>query len=183
MAVNQAALRDACRAVLVAIGEDPDRDGLRDTPARWAKWWSEFIEGDGEVSPTSFESGADQVVVVGPMRVWSLCEHHLLPFWCDVWVGYIPAGRLLGLSKFGRISRACASRLQVQEVLTQQIADAVSEATGSNDVAVLGKGEHSCMIMRGARMPTQMSTSVTRGRFRGSPEVLAEFMRVVALHA
>lgn len=166
--------------LLVAIGEDPDREGLRDTPRRWAKWWASFIDYDAGERATTFQSiRADQMVVVSGMRVWSLCEHHLLPFWCDISVGYITGDRVLGLSKFARIANAYAHQLQVQERLTEQIAKEVERVTGSASVAVLASGEHLCMTMRGIKSPAVMQSSVMRGVFLDKPEARAEFFQLV----
>lgn len=141
--------------------------------------WRDFAQYDPGSVGTTFESvEADQMVVVSGMRVWSFCEHHLLPFWCDVSVGYIAAGRVLGLSKFARVAHKYAHRLQVQERLTQQVADEVSRLTGSPDVAVLAEGRHLCMEMRGVRTPALMTSSVMRGAFRNAPEARAEFLRL-----
>lgn len=170
--------------VLAAIGEDPDRDGLRDTPARWARWWAEFAAGDTGNHETTFETiKADQMVVVSGLRVWSLCEHHMLPFWCDITIGVVTGERILGLSKFGRIARHAAGRLQVQERLVEDIADRVSEIAGCQDVAVIATGEHLCMTMRGAKMPARMTTSVTRGRFRDDARTRAEFLALAVPRA
>lgn len=182
-AVDFEKLQSLGRELLIAIGENPDEDRIVDTPKRWAKWWREFIEHDPGATDTAFESTtADQMVVVSGMRVWSLCEHHLLPFWCDVSIAYIPNGKVLGLSKFGRIARAAGSRLQIQERLVQQIADAVKQRTGSADVAVLAQGEHLCMTMRGVRTPSIMTSSVMNGRFRDDPAARAEFLSIAKRH-
>ena len=174
--VDRAAVALAVHDLLRAIGEDPEREGLRDTPKRVAKWWAEFVDYEPGTLETSFETvQTDQLVCVTGMRVWSLCEHHLLPFWNDVAVAYIPRDRVLGLSKFGRIARKHAHRLQLQERLIQGIADEVLALTGSPDVAVLGTGEHLCMSARGVQMPALMSSSVLRGRFKEQEAARAEF--------
>jgi GTP cyclohydrolase I len=174
-------LRRICRELLVTIGEDPDREGLKDTPRRWANWWRDFSEYQDGNTDTVFvtEQRIDQMVVVAGMRVWSLCEHHLLPFYCDVSVGYIAAEQVLGLSKFGRIAHKFAHRLQVQERLVDDIATEVQRLTGTEDVAVLAVGEHLCMTMRGIRTPSKMVSSAVYGRFRSQQEVRAEFMKLV----
>ncbi|MCL6548675.1 MAG: GTP cyclohydrolase I [Alicyclobacillus sp.] len=165
------------RELLAAIGEDPDREGLRETPRRWAAWWREFIDYDPGTIETTFESvEADQMVVVSGLKVWSLCEHHLLPFWSELTIGYVSGERILGLSKFGRIAQEHAHRLQVQERLVQQVADAVSHTVGTDDVAVVARGQHLCMTMRGVRMPSLMTTSVMRGVFRRSGRTREEFL-------
>ncbi len=162
--------------MLLAIGEDPDREGLRETPRRWAAAWREFMEYDPGTTETTFASMAsDQMVCVSGIRVASLCEHHLLPFWCDVSIGYIPNAKVLGLSKFARI----AHRLQLQERLGEQIADEISRITGTQNVAVVLKGEHYCMATRGIRMPGRMTSSVMRGVFRTESQTRMEFLRMI----
>lgn len=115
------------------------------------------------------------MVLVGPYRVFSVCEHHLLPFWVDLTVAYIPATRILGLSKLARAGRAVSSRPQVQERLVEQLAAGVAELAGTDDVAVLGRGLHLCCMMRGARMAAPMTTSALRGAFCSSAATRAEF--------
>lgn len=167
------------RELLLAIGENPDEDRIKDTPLRWAKWWREFIEHDPGKIETSFSGDhTDQMVVVSGMKVWSLCEHHLLPFWANIAIGYIPNGKVLGLSKFGRIAHMVGSRLQIQERMVQEIAGEVMRLTGSKDVAVLAQGEHLCMTMRGVRTPSLMTSSVMEGVFRDKPEARAEFLAI-----
>ncbi len=168
------------RELLLAIGEDPDREGLRETPRRWADAWREFIEYDPGATETTFASVAsDQIVCVSGIRVASLCEHHLLPFWCDVSIGYVPNAKVLGLSKFARIAQQFAHRLQLQERLGEQIADEISRITGTQNVAVVLKGEHYCMTARGIRMPGRMTSSVMRGVFRTESQTRMEFLRLI----
>lgn len=176
------ALERIGRDLLTAIGEDPDRPGLAATPARFARWWTEFMTTNPADGPmTTFaQTATDDLVVVSGMTVWSLCEHHLLPFNATISIGYLPAGRILGLSKFGRIAHAAAHRLQVQERLVAEIADAVRVAAATTDVAVLAAGEHLCMTMRGVRTPATMTSSALRGRFRDLPELRAEFMSIAS---
>lgn len=164
------------RQLLVALGEDPERAGLLDTPRRVADYWREFLQYDPGNHDTMFESvTADQMVVVSGMRVWSACEHHLLPFWCDVTVGYITPTKVLGLSKFGRIAQKHAHQLQLQERLVEDIACDLRHIIQSDNVAVLAQGEHLCMTMRGIRMPAVMTSSALHGCFKQT-EVRAEFM-------
>jgi GTP cyclohydrolase IA len=171
-------LEDLARTLLIEIGEDPDREGLRDTPARYAKWWREFTSYDAGNMETTFETlTSDQLIQIDNIRVWSLCEHHLLPFWCDVSIAYIAHKRIVGLSKFARIAHNHAHRLQVQERLTSGIADAVVAVSGSPDVAVTASGEHLCMTIRGVRTAANMSTSVLRGVFQTDPEMQARLYR------
>jgi GTP cyclohydrolase IA len=179
--VDYPRLLELGRELLLAIGEDPEREGLLETPRRWADSWREFIEYDPGKTDTVFESStADQMVTVSGMRVSSLCEHHLLPFWCDVAIGYIADGKVLGLSKFARIAHQFAHQLQLQERLGQQIADEVSRITGTENVAVVLKGEHLCMTTRGIRTPGKMTSSVMRGVFRDEYETRMEFLRLIS---
>ncbi|WTI18382.1 GTP cyclohydrolase I [Streptomyces sp. NBC_00820] len=169
-------LERIARELLLEIGEDPEREGLLDTPARWARWWREFAEYDPGTVETAFTSaGSPGTVSVSGIEVWSLCEHHLLPFSCRVTIAYRPRGQVLGLSKFARIAHQHAHRLQVQERLTSDIADAVEKFTASPDVAVLCRGEHLCMAMRGIRTPATMTTVAWRGAFE-DPAARAEFL-------
>lgn len=180
MAVDYDDLQRIGRELLIAIGEDPDREGIVDTPKRFAKWWREFMDYDAGVTDTSFEAvNSDAVVAVTGMRVWSLCEHHLLPFSSTLSVAYIPKERVLGLSKFARIAHKAAHRLQLQERLVNEIADEIVNVTGSNDVAVIASGEHLCMTMRGIKTYGNMRTSVMRGTFKDSDKARAEFLMLV----
>lgn len=164
------------RELLKAIGENPDRPGLVETPRRVAGFWREFIDYDAGNCDTVFEAvQADQMVVVKGMRVWSLCEHHLLPFWCDVTVGYITHDYVLGLSKFARIAHCVAHRLQLQERVVADIADQVVALAGTPDVAVVAQGEHLCMSMRGVKTPALMVSSALRGAFKEHATTRAEF--------
>ncbi len=175
--VDRTKLQAACRLILDAIGENAGRDGLLDTPRRFADAWAEFIDYEPGRTETTFESAeTDQMVVISGIRVWSLCEHHLLPFSSTVSIGYMATDKVLGLSKFGRIAHEAAHRLQLQERMSQQIADRVAELTGSPDVAVVCRGEHLCMSMRGIRTPAIMVSSVARGLFRDVPSARAEFL-------
>jgi GTP cyclohydrolase I len=177
--INLQRLEGIARDLLEAIGEDPTRDGLKNTPARFARMWKEFIEYDAGNVETSFESlSTDQMVVVSGIKVFSLCEHHMLPFWSEVSVAYIATEHVLGLSKFARIAHKFSHRLQVQERLVHQIADEITRVTESRDVAVIARGEHLCMMMRGIRTNAVMSTSVMRGQFRNS-DARAEFLNLV----
>lgn len=163
--------------LLEAIGEDPHREGLRETPRRVAEFWLDFMQGDHGNCETTFKQEAtDQMVVVTKLRVWSLCEHHLLPFWCDVSIGYIARKKILGLSKFARIARRCASKLQNQERLVEQIAAEIAHITETHDVAVYAAGEHTCTLMRGVMTPHTMHSSKMSGVFLQIPSARAEFL-------
>ncbi len=178
--VSLTKLEQVCLDLLQAIGEDITRPDLRDTPERFARMWQEFIEHEDDNTWTSFENvTTDQMVVVKGIKVWSFCEHHLLPFWCDIAVGYIATDKILGLSKFARIAHLYAHKLQVQEKLVHQIADHVQKATGSEDVAVIAEGEHLCMLMRGAKTQAPMVTSIMRGKFKEWSDTRQEFLRLV----
>jgi len=167
------------RELLIALGEDPEREGIRDTPRRWASWWREFIEYDPGTTDTAFEAvTSDQMVVVSGIRVYSLCEHHLLPFWCDVSIAYTVKDQVLGLSKFARIAQKVAHNLQLQERIVNGIADEVESVTGSPNVAVLASGVHMCMVMRGIKTESTVSSIVTRGTFKNEPDVRADFLRL-----
>lgn len=177
---RRARIAELTRQLLVLLGENPDRPGLVDTPARVARWWDEVMDPDVDTRlDTAFASTAtDQMVVVRGVRVFSLCEHHLLPFWCDLTMGYLPCGRVLGLSKFARLARVEATGLNLQEGVVEKIAARLHAATGSPDVAVLAEGEHLCMLMRGARAPHRMSTSVLHGAFRDEASARQEFFHL-----
>jgi GTP cyclohydrolase I len=167
--VDMPRVTELVRELLIALGEDPHREGLLNTPARVAAWWRDFLSPDASAMATCFTEthASDQLVVVGGLNVWSLCEHHMLPVKLDVYVGYLADGTVLGLSKFGRIAQRYAGRLQMQERFTRQLADEVGEAIGSEDVAVTVHGVHLCMSMRGVRMETARTSTVQAGgRFK-----------------
>jgi len=167
------------RELLLAIGEDPDREGLRETPRRLADAWREFIEYDPGTTDTCFESvSTDQMVVVSGMRVWSICQHHLLPIWADISIGYIATDRILGLYKFARITQKYAHQLQLQERLCKEIADEIAMLTKSTDVAILAQGQHLCMSARGIKTPAIMTSTIMRGVFREKYEARMEFLRL-----
>ena len=121
----------------------------------------------------------NQMVIVSGMRVWSLCEHHLLPFWADISIGYIAKDKVLGLSKFARIAHKYAHRPQIQEQMVQQIADEIQEVTGSEDIAVVASGVHLCMVMRGIRTEGTMTSSIMRGAFFYNESARREFLDLI----
>lgn len=166
--------------LLELLGEDPTRQGLQDTPRRFAKYWQEFLHYDAGTIDTTFDIRksvmVDQMIVVSSIRVWSLCEHHLLPFRCDISVGYITNTTVLGLSKIPRICHRHAHRLQLQERLIDDIATELVTLTGSPDVAVVGTGLHTCMAMRGIKSESSMTSSVMRGRFKENHHTRMEFL-------
>lgn len=163
------------RALLRLMGEDPNRPGLVGTPARVVKAWLELASRPGNPGTDLAVVFADidhpnTPVVVGPIPFVSLCEHHLLPFTGEAWVAYVPAsGRVVGLSKLPRTVHHFAARPQVQERLTQQIADALDEHLDPSGVAVLVRGDHACMTLRGAKTPGRMETSDLRGSLAAQP--------------
>ncbi len=163
------------------IGDDPNREGLRDTPARVLRAWTELFAGyTMDVKLTTFEDPCDEMVVCRGISFYSHCEHHTLPFFGQVHIGYLPNKRLLGLSKLPRLVEKYARRLQVQEKLTVQIADAVQEATGARGVAVVVEGQHFCMMSRGVKQQDSiMTTSAMLGRLRESAPTRAEFMALI----
>lgn len=177
--VNTPRVAELIRELLIALGEDPEREGLLDTPARVASWWQRFLSPDPSAMATCFTEtrARDQLVVVGGLNVWSLCEHHLLPMQLDAHVGYLAGGTVLGLSKFGRIAQRYAGRLQMQERFTRQLADEVTAAIGSQDVAIAVHGVHLCMSMRGVRMESARTSTVqAAGRFRTDPLLSQQFL-------
>ncbi|HOQ52932.1 MAG TPA: GTP cyclohydrolase I FolE [Micropruina sp.] len=185
MAVDQPRVAAAVRELLVAIGDDPDREGLRDTPARVARAYAEMFVGidqsADEVLATTFDIAHDELVLVKDIEVWSICEHHLVPFTGVAHVGYIPAveGRITGLSKLARLVDVFAKRPQVQERLTTQVADALVEHLRPRGVIVVIECEHLCMTMRGVRKPgSKTVTSAVRGALR-NPATRAEAMSLI----
>ncbi len=174
--INYAKIEEHIRGILEALGDDPDREGLRETPARVAKMYGEVFEGMNytnaeiaEMFSKSFETGytENDIVIVRDIEVFSYCEHHLaLMYDMKVTVAYIPKGRVLGLSKIARIADMAAKRLQLQERLGADIAEILTLASGSEDVAVFIEANHSCMTARGIKKPSAKTSTVTlRGRF------------------
>lgn len=177
--VDHDRVKHLVRELLIAVGENPDREGLAETPRRIADFWREFIEYDPGKLETTFDSVRhNQMVAVTGMRVWSMCEHHMLPFWCDVSVAYIADDKVLGLSKFARIAHKNAHALSLQEKLVADISDDLQTILGTKNVAVVAKGEHLCMTMRGIRTPHRMISSALNGQFLQA-ETRAEFFNLV----
>jgi GTP cyclohydrolase IA len=179
----------AVREILEAIGEDPDREGLIETPERVARMYAEVCSGLHEQADThlqvTFEAGHDEMVMVRDIPMQSLCEHHMVPFIGRAHVAYIPGddGRITGLSKLARLVDAYARRLQVQEKLTVQIADEIDNTLQPKGVMVVIEAEHLCMTMRGVRKPGATTvTSAVRGLFRTSVATREEAMRYVVGH-
>jgi GTP cyclohydrolase I len=182
---DQAAVEKAVRDLLAAIGEDPDRDGLVDTPARLGRSFAELLEGYNtdprEHLRRVFPVEHNDLVLVKDIPFHSMCEHHLLPFVGKAHVGYIPKGqRVTGLSKLARLVDGYSHRLQVQERLTQQIADAVWEVLSPQGVIVVLQAEHMCMTIRGAQKPqARTTTSAVRGVMQSSATTRAEAMSLI----
>jgi GTP cyclohydrolase I len=175
----------AVRELLIAIGEDPEREGLRETPARVARAYAEVTSGlrmkADDVLTTTFDLGHDEMVLVRDIELWSMCEHHLVPFTGVAHVGYIPAesGKITGLSKLARLVDVFAKRPQVQERLTSQIADAMVEILEARGVIVVIEAEHLCMTMRGVKKAgARTITSAVRGQML-SPATRAEAMSLI----
>ncbi|MDQ7991797.1 MAG: GTP cyclohydrolase I FolE [Propionicimonas sp.] len=184
MAIDYERVAAAVREILIGVGEDPDREGLRDTPARVARAYAEMFTGigadAGEVLATTFDLGHDEMVLVRDIEVWSTCEHHLLPFTGVAHVGYIPSnGKITGLSKLARLVDVYAKRPQVQERLTSEVADALVEHLRPQGVIVVVECEHLCMTMRGVRKPgSKTVTSAVRG-ILNNPATRAEAMSLI----
>ncbi len=176
----------AVRELLLAIGEDPNRAGLLETPERVARAYEEMFSGlhadPAEVLAQVFDESHDELVLVKDIAVYSVCEHHLLPFHGVAHVGYIPneSGHISGLSKLARLVDVIARRPQVQERLTSQVADALNDRLSPRGVIVVVEAEHLCMSMRGVRKPgSRTVTSAVRGAFRDSPSTRAEAMSLI----
>lgn len=182
--INQERIRHAVRTIIEAIGEDPYRQGLEETPRRIAEMYAELFSGleedPREVLAVAFEADQDEMVVLKDIPFYSLCEHHLLPFHGQAHVAYIPAGRVVGLSKVARVVDILARRPQVQERLTCQVADAIMEALQPQGVAVVIEAEHLCISMRGIKKPGSMVvTSAIRGLFRQKMATRQEFFAII----
>lgn len=179
---SNTAIEDAIRAILLSVGEDPNRDGLQNTPARVRKMYAELLSGY-TTDPASVINGAlfdvayDEMVVVRDIEFSSLCEHHLLPFIGHAHVAYIPTDKIIGLSKIPRIVDLFARRLQVQERLTRQVADFLQDVLNPRGVAVVLEAVHICTFMRGVRKTdARMVTSAMCGIFKENPKTRAEFL-------
>lgn len=180
MALDKKAIEEAVGLLLRAIGENPEREGLANTPHRIAEMYQEVLEGryqnPRDVLQVGFEENHQEMVVVRDIPFYSLCEHHLLPFHGFFHVGYIPRGRVVGISKLARVVDVFARRLQLQERLTSQIADILMEELEPAGVAVVGSAEHLCMTMRGVKKPgARVVTSANRGVFRQNEATRLEF--------
>jgi GTP cyclohydrolase I len=182
--LDSASLQDLMREMLVRLGEDPERDGLRDTPGRMQRSMQYLTKGyqedpEGTLLGAMFDVAYDEMVIVKDIEMFSLCEHHLLPFFGKVHIAYIPNGKVIGLSKVPRLVDVFARRLQVQERLTTQIADAIDRAIKPQGVGVVVEARHLCMMMRGVeKQHSATITSSMLGAFR-SKETRDEFLALI----
>ena len=179
-------MEEEYRSILEMIGEDPLRGGLLDTPARAAKAMSFLTRGYSEtleqvVNNALFDSETSEMILVQDIELYSMCEHHMLPFIGKCHVAYVPTGKVLGLSKVARIVDMNARRLQIQENLTKQIADAIQEVTEASGVGVIIEAQHMCMMMRGVeKQNSKMKTSVMLGSFRDNQITRMEFLSLIS---
>lgn len=182
---NLKSMEEAVHTILQNIGEDPDRQGLEKTPYRVAKMYKEVTRGYNEspenlINQAHFDVEYDEMVVVTNIDFYSLCEHHMLPFFGVAHVGYIPDGKVVGLSKIPRIVDMFARRLQVQENMTHQIADVLNKHLQPDGVGVVIEGYHMCMMMRGVqKQKAKMITSSLIGSFKEDPKTRTEFLELI----
>ena len=184
--VDEAEIKKAVTSIIEAIGEDSEREGLIDTPRRFAEMYSELFMGLGqnpiEELEVGYELGHREMVILKDIPFYSMCEHHLLPFYGVVHIGYIPneEGRVVGISKLARVVEIVAKRPQIQERMATEIADAIVDGLKPDGVAVVIQAEHMCMIMRGIKKPgSSVITSALRGNFRKKPASRAEFFSLI----
>jgi GTP cyclohydrolase I len=188
MKVDQERITELTRELLLAIGEDPDREGLARTPQRVAAAWS-FLTSGYRADPATvinqaiFTQQANSMVIVKNIELYSLCEHHLLPFFGRCHIGYIPNGKVFGLSKLARLVDVYARRLQLQERLTEQISQVILESVNAKGVGVMIEARHLCMMMRGVeKQNSVMVTSSVLGTFRESQATREEFLSLIGHH-
>jgi GTP cyclohydrolase I len=182
--IDEARIEKAVREILSAVGEDLDRDGLKNTPARVARMYGELLAGMHDDPNTHlrsvFNESYDEIVLLRDIPFYSICEHHMMPFIGSAHVAYLPSGRILGVSKLARIVDCFARRLQTQERLTYQIADCLMNNLKPLGVAVVLEAAHSCMTIRGIKKPgSMMVTSAVRGVFRKDPRSRNEIMSLI----
>jgi GTP cyclohydrolase I len=179
--VDQARIRAAVREILLAVGEDPDREGLLETPDRVARMYAELFAGlrqdPRELLAKTFTQKYDEMVNVKDIRFESMCEHHLLPFFGKAHVAYLPNGKIVGLSKLARVVEMLARRPQVQERMTEELADLLMHELNARGVGVIVEASHTCMTIRGVHKPDSVATtSAMRGTFKTNHETRAEFL-------
>lgn len=185
MKTNRKRIEELVAELLVELGEDPSREGLAKTPARVAKALEFLTSGyrksvAREINGAVFTTGSSDMVIVRDIEVYSLCEHHMLPFFGRCHIGYVANGKVLGVSKLARIMEVYARRLQIQERMTQQIAEEIQAASGAQGVGVVMECRHLCMMMRGVeKQNSVMTTSAVLGSFRRNAATRAEFMNLL----
>ena len=183
--LNEARIAELVKELLVELGEDPAREGLLKTPARVARSLAFLTRGYSQtprkvINGAVFSSGTNHMIVLRDIEIYSMCEHHMLPFYGRCAIGYISQGRVLGVSKLARIVDMFARRLQIQERLTEEIADAVMKEAGAEGVGVVIKARHLCMMMRGVeKQNSEMTTSAVLGSFRSDEKVRQEFLSLI----
>lgn len=179
--IDHQRVAELTRELLLALGEDPDRDGLKDTPRRVADWWAEFLDHDPGRLDTAFaqEGQYGDFVLLTGIEAWSICEHHLLPFRLDVSIAYVPDTAVLGLSKLVRHLQTHTHALQLQERITNDVAHDIAKSASTDDVAVYTIGEHLCMSMRGVKATSVRTTTMCRlGRTESDPDLAARIERL-----
>jgi GTP cyclohydrolase I len=184
VAENRQLIEGHLREILRLIGEDPDREGLIETPARVTRMYEEIFAGYGvnpaDVLGISFDEQHEELVIIKDINYYSQCEHHMATFFGKVHIGYLPSGRIAGLSKFARLVEAVTRKLQVQERITSQIANILTEELKPHGVMVVVTGEHMCMCARGVKKPGSSTvTSAVRGHFRKDAALRSEFLSLI----
>ena len=185
--INIKKIQELTKELLIHIGEDPDREGILRTPERVAKAWEYFVSGytqnlDLIINNAVFAENYDEMVTIKDIDYFSLCEHHLLPFFGKAHVAYFPNGKIIGLSKIPRIVNMFSHRLQVQERMTQQIAETLNDVLAPKGVAVVLEGEHMCMQMRGVeKQNSYATTSFMMGFFRQDSKTRDEFLKIISM--
>jgi GTP cyclohydrolase I len=186
--MNEERIAELVKELLIEIGEDPEREGLLKTPERVAKAWSYLSQGyrmdlDAVINEAVFEAQANNMIIARDIEVYSLCEHHMLPFFGRCHIGYIAQDKVLGVSKLARIADLFARRVQIQERLTEQIARAVIDTVGAEGVGVVMECQHLCMMMRGVgKQNSVMTTSTVLGSFHDDEATRLEFLRLIGKH-
>jgi GTP cyclohydrolase I len=182
--IDHARIEAAVREILLAVGEDPDREGLRETPERVARMYAEIFSGlhadPRQLLRKTFTQKYDEMVLVKDIRFESVCEHHLLPFLGKAHIAYLPKGKIVGLSKLARVVEVLSRRPQVQERMTEELADLIMTELDARGVGVVMEASHSCMTIRGIRKPDSIcTTSAMRGAFRENQATRTEFLALV----